>query len=228
MEDRKNIVIKVKYPTSGKNSVDATKPKVVEQWDVKRIAIAAGGLLAFIMLLVLVFSGDDEQATTVSQTVVSEKSVADMDETRALEKPLSKFEEKSVVNATDKPVLKAIEPTAKTIETSKTVLRSLLTFNIKDSEPQAAVTSPLHLSKTKPVSVFYFAELNNMKGKTVYLEWLLEGDLITRKKVNISGDNWRMTSRQYLNDNIKTHWIVRIVDHRSHLITQIPFETIYE
>lgn len=228
MEDRKNIVIKVKYPTSGKNSADTTKPKVVEQWDLKRVAIAVGGLLVLILLLVLVFSGDDEQVATVSQTVLSEKSVVALDESKAIEKPLSKFEEKSVVNATDKSVLKAIDPTAKTIDPSKTVLRSLLTFNIKDSEPQATVTSPLHLSKTKPVSVFYFAELNNMKGKTVYLEWLLEGGLITRKKVNISGDNWRMTSRQYLNDNIKTHWIVRIVDGRSHLITQIPFETIYE
>ena len=123
---------------------------------------------------------------------------------------------------------KAIEPVVKEIDISKIVLRSLLTFSIKDSEPQAPLSSPLHVSKTKPVSVFYFSELNNMKGRTVYHEWLLEGELITRKKVNISGDNWRITSRQYLNDNIKNHWVVRIVDEKGHLITQIPFQVIYE
>ena len=207
MEDRKNIIIKVKYPTSGKTG-SAANLKVVDQWDFKRIGMVAGSLLVFlVVLLVFLFSGDDkstEQSVKIAQPISTESKTV------------------------EKPVLKDIEPVDKDIDTSKTVLRSLLTFNIKDSEPQAPLTSPLHVSKTKPVSVFYFSELNNMKGTTVYHEWLLEGELITRKKVNISGDNWRITSRQYLNDNIKNHWVVRIVDEKGHLITQIPFQVIYE
>ena len=215
MEDRKNIVIKVKYPTTGtKGSV--AHPKLVDQWDFKKIGIAAGGVLFVLLLLLFVFSGDDEsteQTITIEQPIVIEKSATI---------------EPKVIKGSEKPVSKVSESVTKVGDTSKIVLRSMLTFNIKDSEPQAPVTSPLHVSKTKPVSVFYFSELNNLKGKTVYHEWLLEGELITRKKVNISGDNWRITSRQYLNDNIKNHWVVRVVDEKGHLITQIPFQVIYE
>ncbi len=211
MEDRKNIVIKVKYPTSGKTA----NPKVVQQWDFKRIGMAAGGLVIFLIVIISVFSsGDDESINNVSETKVVETSVQDI-----VQKTAAKV---------DKSVVKTELPVIKTVDYSKSVLRSMLTFTIKDNEPIGQLTSPLHLSKTKPVSVFYFAELNDMKGRTVNIEWLLEGDVITRKKVNISGDHWRMTSRQYLNDNIKNQWIVRVVDDKGQVITQIPFEAKYE
>ena len=217
MEDRKNIVIKVKYPTNGKSKANVSQPKVIEQWDIKRIAIAAGGLLVFLIVLITVFfSGDDSAPNNESSSAIVNKA------------PATDVAKASTQNAVDKPVSKAEQPAFKNIDYSKSVLRSTLTFAIKGNEPQGRVTSPLHLSKTKPVSVFYFAELNDMTGRTVYIEWLLEGDLITRKKVNISGDHWRMTSRQYLNDNIKTHWVVRVADDRGQVITQIPFDAIYE
>ena len=177
--------------------------------------LAAGGLVIFLIVIISVFSsGDDESINNVSETKVVETSVQDI-----VQKTAAKV---------DKSVVKTELPVIKTVDYSKSVLRSMLTFTIKDNEPIGQLTSPLHLSKTKPVSVFYFAELNDMKGRTVNIEWLLEGDVITRKKVNISGDHWRMTSRQYLNDNIKNQWIVRVVDDKGQVITQIPFEAKYE
>ena len=216
MEDRKNIVIKVKYPTHGKSNSSVSQPKVIEQWNIKRIAIAAGGLLVFLIILISLFSSEEDSAPNNESSVVAVKNA-----------PTQNVVEKTASKA-DKPVVKVEQPAFKNIDYSKSVLRSPLTFSIKDSEPQGQVTSPLHLSKTKPVSVFYFAELNDMTGRTVYIEWLLEGDLITRKKVNISGDHWRMTSRQYINNNIKTHWVVRVADDRGQVITQIPFDAIHE
>ncbi len=214
MEDRKNIVIKVKYPTSGKSSVDDNKSKMVEQWDVKRIGMASAGLVLFFLVIILIFSeGDESLPNKVAETVNSEASVQAQQE--AADPTGARSQEK------------ATQPVVKLIDYSKSVLRSTLTFAIKNSEPHGKVTSPLHLSKTKPVSVFYFAELNDLKGRAVYIEWLLEGELITRKKVNISGDHWRMTSRQYLNYSTKTNWLVRMVDDRGQVITQIPFDTIY-
>ncbi len=216
MDDRKNIVIKVKYPTHIKSTAGVSQPIIIEQWNIKRIAMAAGGLFVFLIILISLFSSGEDSAPNNEPSVVAVDNA-----------PIQNVVEKTASKA-DKPVVKAEQPAFKNIDYSKSVLRSTLTFSIKDSEPQGRVTSPLHLSKTKPVSVFYFAELNDMTGRTVYIEWLLEGDLITRKKVNISGDHWRMTSRQYLNNNIKTHWVVRVADDRGQVITQIPFDAIYE
>ena len=67
-----------------------------------------------------------------------------------------------------------------------------------------------------------------MKGRTVYHEWLLEDELITRKKVNISKDDWRTSSRQFFANSIRTDWTVRLVDESGQVINQIRFNVIYE
>ena len=50
MADKKNIVIKVKYPASGRSA--ALAPQMVTEWNIKRILLAAGVL---VLLLGTVF-----------------------------------------------------------------------------------------------------------------------------------------------------------------------------
>lgn len=45
MADEKNIVIKVKYPASGRSADSAPAPQMVTEWNVKRILLAAGVLV---------------------------------------------------------------------------------------------------------------------------------------------------------------------------------------
>jgi hypothetical protein len=67
-----------------------------------------------------------------------------------------------------------------------------------------------------------------MKNHDVYHEWLLDGKLITRKKVNISNDIWRTSSRQLFVHNVKTNWTVRLVDESGQILNQIDVNIIYE
>jgi len=67
-----------------------------------------------------------------------------------------------------------------------------------------------------------------MKGRTVYHEWLRDGALVTRKKVNVSSDNWRTASRQLFAYSVKANWTVRLVDETGQLLNEIPFNVIYE
>ncbi len=67
-----------------------------------------------------------------------------------------------------------------------------------------------------------------MKGRTVFHEWLLDGKLITRKKVNISDDSWRTSSRQLFAYTSKTNWLARLVDENGRILNEIQFNVIYE
>ena len=196
MEEKKNIVIKVKYPGSGKKvEQDISQLKIITEWNIKRIVLAFIGLVLFIGLLIFFFKPDTKNTDQPVQSVLLEKNIAIPDQSKEINKP---------------------------------VIRSLLTFKIDNNEPVGEIGLPLKLSKKKSTSVYYYVELTGMGGHSVYHEWLLDGALITRKKVNISNSNWRTSSRQLFVYNDKTNWTARLVDETGRLLNEIQFNVIYE
>jgi hypothetical protein len=203
MEDKKNIVIKVKYPIAGKKAEQKESvSKVITEWNIKRILLA---LISVVLILVALFyfiKRDTHTTDLQPQATLPEKSV----------------------NSTVKPKIAS----NKNITISENIVRALLTFKINDNEPEGEITLPLKLSKNKSTSIYYFVELTAMKGHMVYHEWLLDGELITRKKVNISDDTWRTSSRQLFIYSIRTNWIARLVDETGQILNEIHFNVIYE
>ena len=197
MVDKKNIVIKVKYPNSSKKIDDLPVSKVITEWNIKRISFALLGVVSFIVFLFYILKQDTEHSTVVITPKVVEP----------------------VVNAPVK------QPDA---DLNKNVSRALLTYKITNDEPAEKLELPLKFSKNKPTSIYYFVELTGMKGKTIYHEWLLENELITRKKVNVSKDLWPTSSRQLFGDSTKTNWTARLVDETGQVINEIRFNAIYE
>jgi hypothetical protein len=63
MTDKRNIVIKVKYPASGKDAENFT-PKMVTVWNIKRILMAAGVLVCIVAALVYVLIKDPQEIST--------------------------------------------------------------------------------------------------------------------------------------------------------------------
>jgi hypothetical protein len=202
MEDKKNIVIKVKYPASGKkNEHDLATSKVITEWNIKRILLALLGVVLFIIALLFFLKPDTQNTDLKPQAVLPEK----------------------VIKVPVQP--KPVQPKT---EINKNIARALLTFKINNNEPVGEITSPLKLSKKKSTSIYYFIELLGMKNRKVYHEWLLDGALVTRKKVNISNDIWRTSSRQLFVHNVKTNWTVRLVDESGQILNQIDVNIIYE
>ncbi|MDD1628263.1 MAG: DUF2914 domain-containing protein [Methylococcaceae bacterium] len=197
MEDKKNIVIKVRYPVSDKNvEQGVSASKVITAWNIKRILLALVGVVLIIVLLFYFIKQDTQKTDLQPKAALPEK----------------------IVNLPVKPK----------IENNKNIIRALLTFKINNNEPEGEIILPLKLSKNKSTSVYYFVELNAMKGRTVYHEWLLDGKLITRKKVHISKDTWRTSSRQLFAYSAKTNWTVRLVDEKGQLLNKINLNVIYE
>ena len=203
MQDKKNIVIKVKYPASGKKTEhNDSSSKVITEWNIKRILLALSGVV-LIMVLLFYFIKRDTQMSDMPSKVASQ----------------------SAVTVPGKIVNPALNPKN---ESNINIIRALLTFKIINNEPAGEIILPLKLSKKNSTSVYYFVELAAMKGQTVYHEWLLDGELITRKKVNISDDTWRTSSRQLFAYSNRTHWTVRLVNETGQLLNEIHFNVIYE
>ncbi len=199
MDDKKNIVIKVKCSASNKNKLDIPSPKVITQWNIRRIVTCVVGLILFILVLTYLFWPNPESKTVPSSTELSQNETTQV---------------------ADKVV------PAVTVQSK--LVRSLFTTKVINNEPIDHLELPLKFDKTKPTPVFYFAELNAVKDKTIYHEWLLDGVLINRKKVHISDHTWRTSSRQLFSDSKKTNWTVRLVDEAGNVLNELAFNVVYE
>ena len=200
MADKKNILIKVKYPTAGKLSKgEASPPKTITEWNVKRIAIAMAVIL-LIVISIFLFKTNNTSTPQKNEAVSVEPTVT----------PSS---------------LPAVQ---KTETKTGAVLRALLTTKVVNNEPVDEIPLPLKVSKKESTWIYYFVELNALKGKTVYHEWLLDGQLVSRKKVTVADNTWRTASRQVFKYTSQTNWTVRLVDEAGEIINQKYFNVIYE
>lgn len=244
MTDKRNIVIKVKYPISGKAAVDST-PKMVTEWNIKRILIAVGVLILMLVSLIYIFSNDDQKtdvdnaAITGNEIDKSITSEAEVKETetktlaipkQAIEKPSSPVKQKKepYKKTSDIPANKVIKkPSNEKIIISKAahnVSRAILTYKINNKEPAGETVRNVEVNHKKPIWVYYFTELNAMKGNKVYHEWLKNGSVVSKQELVVSGDSWRTSSRRLLSDSERGNWVVRLVDKNGQLLNEKKFK----
>ncbi len=194
MSEKKNIVIKVKYPTPGQASDRpiTSSPNVITQWNYKRIGLVLGGI-SIVVLSIFYFTGSKDSKNSTNTPLAI---------------PL---EEGTAVNKTQLTVGNN-QPSKPKETTNNSIIRTQLTTDINKNEPIDTLKTPLKIGRNEKLGVYYFAELKGMKGKVIYHEWLLNGELVSRKKVNISADLWRTASKQTISYTMNNDWLVRLVD----------------
>jgi hypothetical protein len=216
MTEKKNMVIKVKYPTPGKATSKPVSAKgVVTEWNFKRIALAFSSLLVVIMsLFYFTDDGDDKNNTSIAGLAEPEQRVVEINSPP--DKELASTEK---ATATDHPAANDKPHTAN----AKSVVRSQITSDIKNNEPINNIPLPIKIGKKETLWLYYFVELKGMKGQAVYHEWWLNGELVSRKKVNISDDPWRTSSKQIITYTTNNDWIVRLVDESRNKLSEKSF-----
>lgn len=201
MAEKKSIVIKLKYPIPGAAKLpdeDNLTPKTVTIWNIKRIMLALGGVIVTVSAIVYFYF-------FYSPNIAANKTVA---------LPTAH----SIVNVAKNDIAQE--------EPKKKVVRTQLTYKIVDSEPVGEIRPPIAADKKHPISVYYFAELVNMKGATVHHEWLLDDKLISKKTINISDHTWRTSSRQAITYTTNSNWTVKLVDDSGNTLSEKKFTVI--
>ena len=248
MTDKRNIVIKVSYPVSGK-ATENVAAKMVTEWNVKRILLAVGALVLILASLIYSIKNDTQQIDLDNATVlvdaiekqttpsdgVKETEIRNLDipkqavvETNSLVEPkkAAKKTNKQTASNPDKEVIKkrSNEKVSKDRGYSKAnVQRATLTYAINNKEPVAEIVKAVDINHKNPVWLYYFTELKTMKGSTIYHEWLKNGVIVSRQALVISSDTWRTSSRKLLSDSDKGDWTVRVVDKNDRVLNEKNF-----
>lgn len=250
MTDKRNIVIKVKYPVSGK-AAENLAPKMITEWNVKRILLVVGALFLILASLLYVITKDTQQtdsdnvAAVVDATEkqampqlgnkdveiknldIPKQVIAEVNPSYKPVKELNKDSKPTAgisVKETTKQLNKKTNKDPRYSEDNHTVSRASLTYGMDNKEPIGELVGTIDVRHKKPVWVYYFTELKTMKGNKVYHEWLRNGEVVSRQALVISGDIWRTSSRKLLSDSEKGNWTVRLVDKNGRLLNKKEFK----
>lgn len=220
MAEKKNLVIKVKLPvTAQSGDASLSNPKVITVWNVPRIAGAGGAVLGFILLLALLFAGDDEtedRQAVVDNTVERPLKTVVSEQPPAL--PVAK-------RPAEQPKVVAAQPTspAPLPDDAARVRRALLTTRVIGKEPGPQISQPLTIKPGQLVTVYYFTELRGMNGKTLYHEWLHNGLQVAKEPLLVEAERWRVTTHRTLEFPSAGQWAVRLTDRQGMLLDEKYF-----
>ncbi len=108
------------------------------------------------------------------------------------------------------------------------VVRSQLANNIINKEPVGDVKLPFVINQSKARALFYFTEIKNMKGKTVYHQWNHQGKTVFNRKINIHGNRWRASTRKMISNNNLGSWNVKLLDDKQNTMAEITFTVVVD
>ena len=235
MKEENKIQIRVQSKTERRMMEDLDVHMMTE-WDVKKITRTLCWLLLLVGSLIYYFfatenSGEEVNKAAETQELsqisrpsekqiaipvtkklpIENKGLADKPEKELLKKPVKKQNAQLVKSA---PII---------IKNNKHIKRGLLAERIINKEPSGAVNLPLVVNKEKAVGLIYFTEIIDMKGSSIYHEWLINNKVIYKKKVNILGNRWRISTRKLFSYTATGQWQVRVVNDKGDMLHKIDF-----
>ncbi|POZ52376.1 DUF2914 domain-containing protein [Methylovulum psychrotolerans] len=219
MAEKKNLTIKVKYPTAAKTS-KALSPSaaVITVWNVQRIGLAAAALLGFLLLIVYAFSDDD----TPPPAVVADSPSAQAAPAQAVPAaPKTPAAQPPVVT----PVPVAANPSVAVAlpHEQARIRRAVLAARITDKEPADEIVRGVTVPPGQLKTAYYFNELRGMTGKILYHEWLRDGVSVMKEPLQVGADRWRVSSHKTFDDKAAGQWTVRLLDDTGKLLDEKTF-----
>lgn len=236
MADKKNLVIKLKYPAGEKKHprFPSAAEKVTE-WNMKRVVAALlVVVLVVVFSLVLLFHG---KAQPTDSPLRGEATRATAHIAQAVEPESVQLSAEDVpklavdtMTASTPPIDEAqVEEQASIGESAGqrpslvNVSRALLTFKIKKRHPMTEIPRLVRVGVHRAVAIHYFTELEGMAGQVVFHEWLLNGEVVRRYTLNVEEELAPTFSRMVITGENQGTWVVRLLDEKDQLLNQQTF-----
>ncbi len=99
------------------------------------------------------------------------------------------------------------------------VARSAFTSAIDNREPVDELTT----LNTDTDKVYYFTELQGLKGQVISHRWEQNGEVQATVNFNVGGDRWRIWSSKNLQPEFSGEWQVMVVDEAGNVLAQNSF-----
>lgn len=100
------------------------------------------------------------------------------------------------------------------------VSRAFFTTRLKNKEPANEVL----ILENNNRNVFFFSEVQNMKGKIIFHRWEYGGEMIHEKKFQVATNSEKLLSKYKLSPDSTGEWMVVIADERGWPIKAVMFK----
>lgn len=228
-QEKKKVVFKVNFSKQEEMPREKEEPQMVTEWNYMRIAIA--GLVMIVLIAVGINISQDEEKSEVTGNNVQGKQIK---EAKADSNPLAAKATGSAVSKVKKQAAissqlgKKQTSTKKPTQISGGLVRAQLAKGIWKNEPFGNITGSVKVNGEEATGIFYFTELENMKGKAVYHIWKNKGEVIFKKKKDILENRWRTYTSKLFTERSVGSWTVETVDSNNRQLNVINFEVVAE
>lgn len=106
---------------------------------------------------------------------------------------------------------------------SSHITQAQLSLGINKLKPYGKVDLPLLVDNTKATGIFFFTEVNDMLGSTVFHEWLKEGQSIFKLKAIIRRNSTSFYTSKLFTPRSVGQWQVRIITDQGEVLHKIDF-----
>jgi len=103
------------------------------------------------------------------------------------------------------------------------ITEARLALGINKLIPYGEVDLPLFVDNTKASGIFFFTEVSNMRGSTVFHEWLKEGESIYKLKAIIRSNRSRFYTSKLFTPRSVGQWQVRIITDQGEVLHKVDF-----
>ncbi|MDT4328352.1 DUF2914 domain-containing protein [Methylomonas sp. MED-D] len=224
------VVIKINYDKSRSGQVPQT-PKMVTVWHTGRIAAVAGLMAAAIMLSAWLFIDNSEQ--TPANLTPETLPMAPETSMRSDNSIVAPQVETSPLAARKSPGETPVSPSSiseqkrqPAIIYSRKVIRASLTYGIKDTEPTEQVKSASVQIRKEPIELYYFNEVKNLKGKTLFHQWFKDGQPVLKKTIEVKDNKAKVWTAKNLSSRDKGQWRVQLLGKKGELYSETGFDVI--
>jgi hypothetical protein len=215
MREENKLQIKIKSQTESRMMEDLDAEMIIE-WDIKKIVISLCSLLLLMGSFIYYYFFVTEHSVVVKKQMIATKSQPPMIQEKVIFKTLIKTPIKK-----SKKELVTLTPNF--IKNSQHIKRGLLAKKTIKKEPIGTVNTPVIVNTEKAISLTYFTEVINMQGNIIYHVWIMNNKVIYKKKINILGNRWRISTRKLLTYAEVGQWQVRVVTDKGDILHKINF-----
>ena len=226
-EEKKKVVLKVNFSKQGDMPSKKIESQMVTEWNYMRVAMA--GVVMIILIAVGIYISRDEDKLVVAgnnrqgKQIIKDQIDSKPPPAKAADSVALKIKKQTVVlNQSAKK--QTFRKSA--VQIAGGLVRAQLARGIWKNEPFGNIHGTIKADGKEATGLFYFTELENMKGKAIYHIWKYKGEVIFKKKKDILDNHWRTYTSKLFTSRSIGPWSVEAVDSENRQLNIISFDVV--
>jgi hypothetical protein len=114
-------------------------------------------------------------------------------------------------------------PKSKSKVADARVVRAQLSSGIQGNEPTGGLKLPVRVAGNKSRTVYYFSEVKDLNGQTVFHRWEREGSVLASIPFKVRGKRWRVYSNKKVTAHLAGNWRVVLADSKGKVLASTDF-----